>query len=87
VESHGALKQIAVSFNKIANDIRMLASGPTIWNRKIHIPEKRTRLINNAGKSKPYAMRKLVWHAGNGNDAAITVGGMQGQYELNFLNP
>ena len=64
VESHGALKQIAVSLMKIANDIRMLASGPRSGIGEIHIPDKRTRIVHYAGQGKSYPKRSC-YHGGS----------------------
>lgn len=89
VESHGALKQIAVSLNKIANDIRMLASGPRSGIGEIHIPENEPGSSIMPGKVNPTQCEALTMVCAQviGNDAAITVGGMQGQYELNVFKP
>ncbi|MBX9887872.1 MAG: class II fumarate hydratase [Flavobacteriaceae bacterium] len=89
VESHGALKQIAVSLNKIANDIRMLASGPRSGIGEIHIPENEPGSSIMPGKVNPTQCEALTMVCAQviGNDAAITVAGMQGQYELNVFKP
>ncbi len=89
VESHGALKQLAVSLNKIANDIRMLASGPRSGIGEIHIPENEPGSSIMPGKVNPTQAEALTMVCAQviGNDMAITVGGMQGQYELNVFKP
>lgn len=89
VESHGALKQLAVSLNKIANDIRMLASGPRSGIGEIHIPENEPGSSIMPGKVNPTQCEALTMVCAQviGNDMAITVGGMQGQYELNVFKP
>jgi fumarate hydratase class II len=89
VESHGALKQIAVSLNKIANDIRMLASGPRSGIGEIHIPENEPGSSIMPGKVNPTQCEALTMVCAQviGNDSAITVGGMQGHYELNVFKP
>ncbi|MBW4361378.1 class II fumarate hydratase [Flavobacterium taihuense] len=89
VETHGALKQIAVSLNKIANDIRMLASGPRSGIGEILIPENEPGSSIMPGKVNPTQCEALTMVCAQviGNDMAITVGGMQGQYELNVFKP
>jgi fumarate hydratase class II len=89
VESHGALKQIAVSLNKIANDIRMLASGPRSGIGEIQLPENEPGSSIMPGKVNPTQCEALTMVCAQviGNDVAITVGGMQGQYELNVFKP
>jgi fumarate hydratase, class II len=89
VESHGALKQLAVSLNKIANDIRMLASGPRSGIAEISIPENEPGSSIMPGKVNPTQCEALTMVCAQimGNDVAITVGGMQGQYELNTFKP
>jgi fumarate hydratase class II len=89
VEAHGALKQIAVSLNKIANDIRMLASGPRSGIGEIHIPENEPGSSIMPGKVNPTQCEALTMVCAQviGNDMTITVGGMQGQYELNVFKP
>jgi fumarate hydratase class II len=89
VETHGALKQIAVSLNKIANDIRMLASGPRSGIGEIHIPENEPGSSIMPGKVNPTQCEALTMVCAQviGNDMTITVGGMQGQYELNVFKP
>jgi fumarate hydratase, class II len=89
VESHGALKQLAVSLNKIAHDIRMLASGPRSGIGEIHIPENEPGSSIMPGKVNPTQCEALTMVCAQvmGNDVAITVGGMQGHYELNVFKP
>ncbi len=89
VESHGALKQLAVSLNKIANDIRMLASGPRSGIGEIHIPENEPGSSIMPGKVNPTQCEALTMVCAQviGNDMAISIGGMQGQYELNVFKP
>ncbi len=89
VETHGALKQLAVSLNKIANDIRMLASGPRSGIGEIHIPENEPGSSIMPGKVNPTQCEALTMVCAQvmGNDVAISVGGMQGHYELNVFKP
>jgi fumarate hydratase class II len=89
VESHGALKQLAVALNKIANDIRMLASGPRSGIGEIIIPENEPGSSIMPGKVNPTQCEALTMVCAQvmGNDVAISVGGMQGQYELNVFKP
>ena len=89
VESHGALKQLAVSLNKIANDVRMLASGPRSGIGEIIIPANEPGSSIMPGKVNPTQCEALTMVCAQviGNDMAITVGGMQGQYELNVFKP
>ena len=89
VESHGALKQLAVSLNKIANDVRMLASGPRSGIGEIIIPANEPGSSIMPGKVNPTQCEALTMVCAQviGNDMAIAVGGMQGQYELNVFKP
>ncbi|WP_026714195.1 class II fumarate hydratase [Flavobacterium daejeonense] len=89
VESHGALKQLAVSLNKIANDIRMLASGPRSGIGEILIPENEPGSSIMPGKVNPTQCEALTMVCAQvmGNDVAISIGGMQGHYELNVFKP
>lgn len=89
VESHGALKQLAVSLNKIANDIRMLASGPRSGIGEILIPENEPGSSIMPGKVNPTQCEALTMVCAQvmGNDITISVGGMQGHYELNVFKP
>lgn len=89
VETHGALKQLAVSLNKIANDIRMLASGPRSGIGEIIIPANEPGSSIMPGKVNPTQCEALTMVCAQviGNDVAISVGGAQGQYELNVFKP
>ena len=89
VESHGALKQLAVSLNKIANDIRMMASGPRSGIGEILIPANEPGSSIMPGKVNPTQCEAMTMVAAQvmGNDVAITVGGTQGHYELNVFKP
>ena len=89
VESHGALKQLAVSLNKIANDIRMLASGPRSGIGEIIIPANEPGSSIMPGKVDPTQCEAMTMVCTQvvGNDATISVAGMQGHYELNVFKP
>ncbi len=89
VESHGALKQIAVSLMKIANDIRMLASGPRSGIGEIIIPANEPGSSIMPGKVNPTQAEALTMVCAQvvGNDVAISVGGLSGHYELNVFKP
>lgn len=89
VETHGALKQLAVALNKIANDIRMLASGPRSGIGEILIPENEPGSSIMPGKVNPTQCEAITMVAAQvmGNDVAITIGGTQGHYELNVFKP
>ncbi|RZJ72858.1 class II fumarate hydratase [Flavobacterium sp.] len=89
VETHGALKQLSVSLNKIANDIRMLASGPRSGIGEILIPENEPGSSIMPGKVNPTQCEALTMVCAQvmGNDVAITIGGTQGHYELNVFKP
>jgi len=89
VESHGALKQLAVSLNKIANDVRMLSSGPRSGIGEINIPANEPGSSIMPGKVNPTQVEALTMVCAQviGNDVAISVGGMQGQFELNVFKP
>lgn len=89
VETHGALKQLAVALNKIANDIRMLASGPRSGIGEIIIPENEPGSSIMPGKVNPTQCEAVTMVAAQvmGNDVAITIGGTQGHYELNVFKP
>ncbi|MHA7830057.1 MAG: class II fumarate hydratase [Flagellimonas sp.] len=89
VESHGALKQLAVSLNKIANDIRMMASGPRSGIGEIIIPANEPGSSIMPGKVNPTQSEALTMVCAQvmGNDVAISVGGTQGHYELNVFKP
>jgi fumarate hydratase class II len=89
VETHGALKQLAVSLNKIANDIRMMASGPRSGIGEIMIPANEPGSSIMPGKVNPTQCEALTMVCAQvmGNDVAVTVGGTQGHYELNVFKP
>tara|TARA_R110000868_G_scaffold91812_4_gene254424 strand:+ start:7166 stop:8563 length:1398 start_codon:yes stop_codon:yes gene_type:complete len=89
VETHGALKQLAVSLNKIANDIRMMASGPRSGIGEITIPANEPGSSIMPGKVNPTQCEALTMVCAQviGNDMAVSVGGMQGHYELNVFKP
>ena len=89
VETHGALKQLAVSLNKIANDIRLMASGPRSGIGEINIPANEPGSSIMPGKVNPTQCEALTMVCAQvmGNDVALTVGGAQGHYELNVFKP
>ena len=89
VETHGALKQLAVSLNKIANDIRMMASGPRSGIGEIMIPANEPGSSIMPGKVNPTQAEAITMVCAQvmGNDVAVTVGGTQGHYELNVFKP
>lgn len=89
VETHGALKQVAVAINKIANDIRLLASGPRSGIGEINIPANEPGSSIMPGKVNPTQAEAITMVCSQvmGNDVAITVGGMQGHFELNVFKP
>ncbi|GHB46436.1 class II fumarate hydratase [Mongoliitalea lutea] len=89
VESHGALKQLAVSLMKIANDIRMLSSGPRSGIGEILIPENEPGSSIMPGKVNPTQVEAMTMVAAQvmGNDVAISVGGSNGHFELNVFKP
>lgn len=89
VESHGALKQLAVSLNKIANDIRMMASGPRSGIGEILIPANEPGSSIMPGKVNPTQCEAMTMVAAQvmGNDVTISVAGAQGHYELNVFKP
>jgi fumarate hydratase class II len=89
VETHGALKQLAVSLNKIANDVRMMASGPRSGIGEIIIPANEPGSSIMPGKVNPTQCEALTMVCAQvmGNDVAVTVGGTQGHYELNVFKP
>lgn len=89
VESHGALKQLAVSLNKIANDVRMLASGPRSGIGEITIPANEPGSSIMPGKVNPTQCEALTMVCAQvlGNDVAVSTGGMQGHYQLNVFKP
>lgn len=89
VETHGALKQLAVALNKIANDIRMMASGPRSGIGEIIIPANEPGSSIMPGKVNPTQCEALTMVCAQvvGNDVAISLGGTQGHYELNVFKP
>jgi len=89
VETHGALKQLAVSLNKIAHDIRMMASGPRSGIGEIIIPANEPGSSIMPGKVNPTQAEALTMVCAQvmGNDVAVTIGGTQGHYELNVFKP
>ncbi|MEJ5052134.1 class II fumarate hydratase [Chryseobacterium culicis] len=89
VESHGALKQLAVSLYKIAQDIRLLASGPRSGIGEIHIPENEPGSSIMPGKVNPTQNEAMTMVCAQvlGNDTTISFAGTQGNYELNVFKP
>lgn len=89
VESHGALKQLAVSLMKIGNDIRMLCSGPRSGIGEITIPENEPGSSIMPGKVNPTQCEALTMVCAQviGNDVAVAAGGMTGHFELNVFKP
>ncbi|MBC7921946.1 MAG: class II fumarate hydratase [Ferruginibacter sp.] len=89
VGASGALKQLSVSLMKIANDVRMLSSGPRSGIGEIRIPENEPGSSIMPGKVNPTQCEALTMVCAQvvGNDAAITVGGMNGHFELNVFKP
>lgn len=89
VETHGALKQLAVSLNKIANDIRLMASGPRSGIGELIIPANEPGSSIMPGKVNPTQCEALTMVCAQvmGNDTAVTVAGTQGHYELNVFKP
>ena len=89
VESHGALKQIAVSLFKIAQDIRMMASGPRSGIGEIFIPENEPGSSIMPGKVNPTQPEAVTMVCAQilGNDTTISFAGMQGHFELNVFKP
>jgi len=89
VETHGALKQLAVSLMKIANDIRMLSSGPRSGIGEILIPENEPGSSIMPGKVNPTQVEAITMVAAQvmGNDVAISIGGSNGHFELNVFKP
>jgi fumarate hydratase class II len=89
VESHGALKQLAVSLNKIANDIRLMASGPRSGIGELTLPANEPGSSIMPGKVNPTQAEAITMVCAQvmGNDVAVTIGGTQGHYELNVFKP
>jgi fumarate hydratase class II len=89
VETSGALKVVAVSLTKIANDLRLMGSGPRAGLAEIFLPELQKGSSIMPGKVNPVIPEVVTQVAAQviGNDTAITVGGMQGHFELNVFVP
>lgn len=89
VETHGALKQLAVSLNKVANDIRMMGSGPRSGIGELLLPANEPGSSIMPGKVNPTQCEALTMVCAQvmGNDVAVTIGGTQGHYELNVFKP
>ena len=89
VEAHGALKTVAVSLMKIANDVRMLSSGPRSGIGEIHIPDNEPGSSIMPGKVNPTQCEALTMVVAQvlGNDVAINIGGSMGHFELNVFKP
>jgi len=89
VEAHGALKTVAVSLMKIANDIRMLSSGPRSGIGELFIPDNEPGSSIMPGKVNPTQCEALTMIAAQvmGNDVAISIGGANGHFELNVYKP
>lgn len=89
VEAHGALKTVAASLFKIANDIRLLASGPRCGIGELKIPENEPGSSIMPGKVNPTQSEAMTMAMAQvfGNDVAINVGGMNGHFELNVFKP
>jgi fumarate hydratase, class II len=89
VEASGALKTVAVSLTKIANDLRLMGSGPRAGLAEIYLPELQKGSSIMPGKVNPVIPEVVTQVTAQviGNDAAITAGGMQGHFELNVFVP
>jgi fumarate hydratase class II len=89
VEASGSLKTVAVSLTKIANDIRLMGSGPRAGLAEIALPELQKGSSIMPGKVNPVIPEVVTQVSAQviGNDAAVTVGGMQGHFELNVFVP
>ena len=89
VETHGALKMVAVSLMKIANDIRMLSSGPRSGIGEMFIPDNEPGSSIMPGKVNPTQCEALTMIAAQvmGNDVTISIGGANGHFELNVFKP
>lgn len=89
VESHGALKTVAVSLMKIGNDIRMLSSGPRSGIGEINIPANEPGSSIMPGKVNPTQSEALTMAMAQvmGNDVAVSIGGMNGHFQLNVFKP
>jgi fumarate hydratase class II len=89
VEAHGALKTVAVSLMKIANDIRLLSSGPRAGIGELYIPDNEPGSSIMPGKVNPTQCEAMTMVATQvlGNDVAINIGGSNGHFELNVFKP
>ena len=89
VEAHGALKTVACSLMKIANDIRLLASGPRAGIGELYIPDNEPGSSIMPGKVNPTQCEAMTMVAAQvlGNDVAINIGGASGHFELNVFKP
>ena len=89
VEAHGALKTVACSLMKIANDVRFLASGPRAGIGELHIPDNEPGSSIMPGKVNPTQCEAMTMVAAQvlGNDVAINIGGATGHFELNVFKP
>ena len=89
VSAHGALKTVAASLNKIANDVRWLASGPRCGIGELAIPENEPGSSIMPGKVNPTQSEAVTMLAAQvmGNDVAVNIGGMSGNFELNVFKP
>jgi len=89
VEAHGALKMVAVSLMKIANDIRILSSGPRSGIGELHIPDNEPGSSIMPGKVNPTQCEAITMIAAQvmGNDVAVSIGGSNGHFELNVFKP
>jgi fumarate hydratase, class II len=89
VEASGALKTVAVSLTKVANDLRFMGSGPRAGLAEIYLPELQKGSSIMPGKVNPVIPEVVTQVAAQviGNDAAIAIGGMQGHFELNVFIP
>jgi fumarate hydratase, class II len=89
VEAHGALKTVACSMMKIANDIRLLSSGPRAGIGELYIPDNEPGSSIMPGKVNPTQCEAMTMVAAQvlGNDVAINIGGASGHFELNVFKP
>ena len=89
VEAHGALKTVACSLMKLANDIRLLSSGPRCGIGELHIPDNEPGSSIMPGKVNPTQCEAMTMVAAQvlGNDVAINIGGATGHFELNVFKP
>ncbi|MBC7465328.1 MAG: class II fumarate hydratase [Bdellovibrio sp.] len=89
VEVHGALKTVAVSLMKIANDIRLLGSGPRCGFGELHLPENEPGSSIMPGKVNPTQSEAMTMVCAQvlGNDVAVNIGGATGHFELNVFKP